>query len=137
MRQLPEAELDKYNESVILMAWNVEYSAEFEQWWDSLSAGEQDSLALSVAALIDEGPNLGRPQVDTVNGSRHSNMKELRSQHRGRPYRTFFAFDPRRSAILLIGGDKTGEKRFYDRMIPIADDLYDEYLEELKKEGLI
>ncbi len=119
------------------MEWNVEYSAEFEQWWDSLSAGEQDSVALSVAALIDEGPNLGRPQVDTVNGSRHTNMKELRTQHRGRPYRTFFAFDPRRSAILLIGGDKTGEKRFYDRMIPIADDLYDEHLAELKKEGLI
>jgi len=64
-------------------------------------------------------------------------MKELRTQHRGRPYRTFFAFDPRRAAILLIGGDKTGDKRFYDRFIPIADDLYDEYLDELKKEGLI
>jgi len=75
--------------------------------------------------------------VDTINGSRHTNMKELRTQHRGRPYRTFFAFDPRRAAILLIGGDKTGDKRFYDRLIPIADDLYDEYLEELKKEGLI
>lgn len=119
------------------MAWDVEYSNEFEQWWNSLDSAEQDSIALSVEALVDEGPNLGRPQVDTINASRHSNMKELRTQHRGKPYRTFFAFDPRRSAILLIGGEKTGDDRFYDRMIPIADDLYDEYLEEIKKEGLI
>jgi len=64
-------------------------------------------------------------------------MKELRTQSVGKPLRTFFAFDPRRSAILLIGGDKTGNKRFYDRMIPIADALYDEHLDELKREGLI
>ena len=64
-------------------------------------------------------------------------MKELRTQHQGRPLRTFFAFDPRRKAILLIGGDKTGDKQFYERMIPEADSLYDEHLAELKREGLI
>jgi hypothetical protein len=64
-------------------------------------------------------------------------MRELRVQSGGRPLRIFYAFDPRRSAILLIGGDKTGDKRFYDRMIPAADDLYDLYLEELRQEGLI
>jgi hypothetical protein len=64
-------------------------------------------------------------------------MKELRTQHQGRPLRTFFAFDPRRCAILLIGGDKSGDKRFYERMIPLADRLYDEHLEALRKEGLI
>jgi hypothetical protein len=64
-------------------------------------------------------------------------MKELRTQHAGRPIRTLFAFDPRRTAILLIGGDKTGDARSYDRMVPIADDLYDEYLADLRKEGLI
>jgi len=64
-------------------------------------------------------------------------MKELRTQHRGRPVRTFFAFDPRRRAILLIGGDKTGDDRFYDRMVPLADRLYDEHLDELRDEGLI
>lgn len=64
-------------------------------------------------------------------------MKELRTQCKGRPTRTFFAFDPRRMAILLIGGDKTGDDRFYDRMIPLADRLYDKHLEELRKEGLI
>lgn len=64
-------------------------------------------------------------------------MKELRTQSQGRPLRTFYAFDPRRCAILLIGGDKTGDNRFYEKMIPLADRLYDEYLKELKKEGLI
>jgi hypothetical protein len=64
-------------------------------------------------------------------------MKELRTQSGGEPLRTFFAFDPRRVAILLIGGCKTGDDRFYDRMIPVADDLYDVHLDELKKEGLL
>jgi hypothetical protein len=64
-------------------------------------------------------------------------MKELRTQCGGKPPRTFFAFDPRRTAILLIGGDKTGDARFYSRLLPLADDLYDQYLVELKKEGLI
>lgn len=62
-------------------------------------------------------------------------MKELPTQHRGRPIRTFFAFDPERSAVLLIGGDKTGDNRFYDRLIPRADDLYDQHLSELKKKA--
>jgi hypothetical protein len=64
-------------------------------------------------------------------------MKEMRIQHRGKPNRVFFAFDPRRHAILLIGGDKTGDAKFYERMIPLADELYDVYLKELKKEGLL
>ena len=64
-------------------------------------------------------------------------MKELRTQHQGRPLRTLFAFDPRRCAILLVGGDKTGDDRFYDRMVPVADRLYDEHLLALEKEGLI
>jgi hypothetical protein len=64
-------------------------------------------------------------------------MKELRTQNQGRPLRTLFAFDPRRCAILLVGGDKTGGDRFYDRMVPVADRLYDEHLLALEKEGLI
>jgi hypothetical protein len=64
-------------------------------------------------------------------------MKELRTQCRGRPLRTFFAFDPRRTAILLIGGDKTGDKRFYERMIPLVERFYNNYLEELRREGLL
>ena len=119
------------------MAWDVELTDEFLQWWNGLDPAEKGSLAVSIELLEEKGPNLGRPFVDSVNGSRHSNMKELRTQHQGKPYRSFFAFDPRRTAILLIGGDKTGDKRFYDRMIPIADDLYDGYLQEIEKEGLI
>lgn len=64
-------------------------------------------------------------------------MRELRTQHDGRPYRTLYAFDPRRVAILLIGGDKTGDGRWYERMVPVADRLYDEHLEELKQEGFL
>ncbi len=117
--------------------WDVEYTDEFGRWWADLDAEEQESVAASVELLIALGPHLSRPHADTVKGSRHSNMKELRTQHRGRPLRTFFAFDPRRRAILLIGGDKTGDSRFYERMIPEADRLYDEHLEELKEEGLL
>lgn len=72
-----------------------------------------------------------------MNASHFGNMKELRSQSAGSPLRTFFAFDPRRTAILLIGGDKTGDDRFYERMVPIADRLYTKYLQELKDEGLL
>ena len=64
-------------------------------------------------------------------------VSELRVQHRGEPYRVLFAFDPRRTAILLIGGNKAGDKLWYDKMIPLADRLYERYLEELRKEGLL
>ena len=117
--------------------WNVEFTDEFYAWWKSLSDSQQDALQAGIELLEMNGPSLGRPHADTVKGSRHPNMKELRTQQAGTPLRTFFAFDPRRSAILLIGGDKTGDKRFYDKMLPIADDLYDTYLKELQKEGLL
>jgi hypothetical protein len=117
--------------------WEVEFTDEFERWWTTLSADEQESVAASVELLRQVGPHLSRPHADVLHGSKHANMKELRTQYQGRPLRTMFAFDPRRSAILLIGGDKTGDDRFYERMIPIADRLYDEHLEQLQKEKLI
>jgi hypothetical protein len=120
-----------------LLVWEVEYTDEFEVWWNMLSPAEQDSVRFSVELLVARGPNLGRPHVDTVKASKHTHMKELRSQHQGRPLRTFFAFDPRRMAILLIGGDKTGNNRFYEEMVPLADQLYDAYMQQLKDEGLI
>lgn len=90
-----------------------------------------------VAILEDKGPALGRPWVDTLSkGSKHSNMKELRVQHRGKPYRILFAFDPRQTANLLIGGRKSG-KSWTKRIIEVADKIYDQYLRELKQEGLI
>ena len=94
-------------------------------------------MLVGVKLLRQIGPLLGRPYADTVNRSRHANMKGLRTQHRGRPLRTLFAFDPRRRSILLIGGDKSGDDRFYDRMIPLADRLYDEHLQQLREEGLV
>ena len=117
--------------------WEVEYTDEFGLWWETLDAGEQESIAASVELLRQLGPQLPRPHADTLKGSRHANMKELRIQHAGRPLRTLFAFDPRRTAILLIGGDKTGDDRFYQRLIPLADDLFDQHLAVLQREGLI
>ncbi len=117
--------------------WEVEYTDEFGVWWDSLTEAQQDDIAVSVELLCNLGPHLPRPHSDTLKGSRHSNMKELRTQSKGRPLRTLYVFDPRRRAILLIGGDKTGDNRFYDKMIPLADKLYDEHLKELKNDGLI
>jgi hypothetical protein len=116
--------------------WDVEFTDEFERWWNTLDVDEQESLAASVE-LRQIGPQLGRPHADSLKGSRHPNMKELRTQHQGRPLRTLFAFDPRRCALLLIGGDKTGDKQFYRRLIPLADRLYDEHLDQLRKEKLI
>lgn len=117
--------------------WEVEFTNEFEKWWDNLDKQQQSDLEASVQMLERFGPELSRPYADSVKASRHSNMKELRTQSGGKPLRTFFTFDPRRCAILLIGGDKTGDKRFYEKMIPLADRLYDEYIEELQNEGLI
>ncbi len=117
--------------------WQIEFTDEFELWWNGLSETEQDALAASVQVLEQLGPGLTRPHSDAVKGSKHANMKELRTQCQGRPLRTFYAFDPRRSAILLIGGDKTGNDRFYDEMLPVADCLYDEHLQQLSEEGLI
>lgn len=116
------------------MEWNVEYTDEFGKWWDDLTSDEQDSVEACIPFLRRHGPALGRPLVDVVKGSRHSNMKELRPPATN--IRIFFAFDPRRIAILLIGGDKTNRwQEWYEENIPIADALYDEYLEELRKEG--
>ncbi len=119
------------------MNWVVEYTDEFGDCWSTLSEAEQESLAASVQLLEERGPNLGFPHSSGINGSKHSHMRELRTQHEGRPYRTLYAFDPRRRAILLIGGDKTGDDRWYDVNVPVADRLYDEHLEQFRKEGLI
>lgn len=82
------------------------------------------------------GPNLGHPHSSGIIGSKHSHMRELRVQHQGEPYRVLYAFDPLRNAILLIGGNKTGDGRWYERFVPFADRLYDDHLETLIKEGL-
>ena len=83
------------------------------------------------------GPKLPYPYSSDVRGSHHGVMRELRSQSGGRPLQVFYAFDPRRTSILRVGEDKSGNDRFYEEYVPIADDLYDEHLEELRRESLI
>lgn len=119
------------------MKWDVEYTDEFGNWWGTLTDKEQISVAASVGLLEKCDPNLGFPHSSGIKNSRHNHMRELRTQHEGRPLRTLYAFDPRRKAVLLIGGDKSGNERWYDAYIPIAERLYDEHLTHLKKEGKI
>ncbi|MFT3882838.1 MAG: type II toxin-antitoxin system RelE/ParE family toxin [Gemmatales bacterium] len=102
------------------MEWSVLTHAEFDRWLLSQPEDVQVSIVAHAELLVSFGPNLGRPQVDTVKGSKHSNMKELRVQHQGDPYRILFAFDPKRHAILLLGGNKRGDKRWYKTNLPIA-----------------
>lgn len=114
--------------------WQVEGTDEFAGWFEGLDERDQEYLVAAVDKLEERGPALGRPFVDTIQGSRHPNMKELRPP--GGNIRVLFAFDPRRAAILLLGGDKTGRWReWYEENIPVADGLYDEHLEELRTEG--
>jgi hypothetical protein len=117
------------------MPWEVEFTDEFADWWHSLDEAEQEDVQASVLLLRERGPTLGRPHADLVATSAYPNMKELRTQHDGRPYRTLFAFDPRRVAILLIGGDKTGNDRWYLEFVPRADKIYAEHFRQLGLEN--
>ena len=119
------------------MPWEVEVTNEFIEWWKELADNQQDAVTAKVELLEERGPVLPSPHTSGIKGSRHGVMRELRVQAGGRPIRIFYAFDPRRAAILLIGGDKAGNDRFYVEYLPMADDLYDEHLEELRNEGLI
>jgi hypothetical protein len=119
------------------MPWEVEFTDEFEGWWNTLDAEEQDSVDVAVGLLEERGPNLPFPYTSGIETSRHAHMRELRIQHLGIPYRVLYAFDPRRIALLLIGGSKLGDERWYERFVPFADRLYDAHLETLRREGLI
>ena len=120
------------------MPWEVEYTNEFEEFWDDLSEGQQEALRARISLLREQGPNLKRPYVGEILTSRHSpRMKELVCNEEG-ALRVLFLFDPRRTAILLLGGDKTGIwDKWYETAVPEADNLYDTYLEELKREGFL
>jgi len=96
---------------------------------------QQDRIDFVVGLLEEKGPLLGRPFVGTIRASQYPNMKELRVQAAGDPIRVFFAFEPRRAAILLVGGDKTGDEQVYTRLLPAADALYAEHLEELMRDA--
>jgi hypothetical protein len=120
------------------MAWNVEGTDQFADWYQSLDAAESGRIDAAVELLEEHGPALGRPLVDTVTGSAFANMKELRVSTGSGQLRVLFIFDPRRTAILLLGGNKAGQWRaWYTENIPTADQLYREYLAELRQEGLV
>lgn len=117
------------------MSWNVLFHEAFEPEFDDLPEAVQDELLAHARLLEEFGPTLGRPRVDTLNGSRHANMKELRFNADDGVWRIAFAFDPQREAVLLVGGDKSGgsEKRFYKQLIAKADARLDEHIARLVK----
>lgn len=119
------------------MAWEVEFTDGFGMWWRTLDGEEQDAIDVVVGLLEERGPQLAFPRSSKVISSRHEHLRELRIQYKGEPYRILYASDPRRVAILLVGGSKTGDDRWYEKHVPMADALYDEHLEELREEGLI
>ena len=119
------------------MSWAVEFHDEFVPEFRRLDRQVQDET-YAVARMLEQfGPQLGRPRVDTLNGSRHANMKELRFSAAGGEWRLAFAFDPERRAILLVAGDKSGgsARRFYRALIARADARFDQHLARLANEG--
>ncbi len=115
------------------MPFTVNTSVEFDSWFTLLEEALQDDILFVVRLLEEHGPQLRRPYADTLEGTSLSNLKELRVQHRGEPYRILFVFDPKREALLLIGGNKAGDKRWYKRMIPSAEAIFEQHLETLEK----
>ncbi|MCM2265897.1 MAG: type II toxin-antitoxin system RelE/ParE family toxin [Desulfuromonadales bacterium] len=115
------------------MSWNVLFCDEFDAEFEGMAEGLQDELLAHALLLREFGPGLGRPTVDTLKGSKHPNMKELRFNWNGEVWRVAFAFDPKRQAVLLVGGDKASadQKRFYKRLIVVADERYNRHLSKL------
>jgi hypothetical protein len=115
------------------MAWEVEFTGQFETWWNSLAEDEQVEINAKVELLQERGPTLPRPRADVISTSRHANMKELRGKVDNRQLRVLYAFDLRRTALLLLGGDKTGDPNWYETFVPLADDLFDQHLRQLER----
>jgi hypothetical protein len=116
--------------------WAVEFHPDFDREYDDLAEAVQDELLAHLKLLEQFGPQLGRPRVDTLNDSRHANMKELRFDATGGVWRFAFAFDPNRHAVVLCGGDKSGgsERRFYRKLIAKADGRFHDHLARIKRE---
>src|SRR6267378_4992697 len=120
-----------------MKVWTVSFHDEFDSEFGALSEAVQDEMLAHAKLLEQFGPQLGRPRVDTLNGSRHANMKELRFEADNGVWRVAFAFDPKRQAVLLVAGDKSGgsEKRFYRELIRKADNRFDAHVARLKIKG--
>lgn len=117
------------------MPWEVLVAPEFTAWLAQQPTTGQMAIAVDLEVLAEFGPQLGRPQVDHIKGSKHTNLKELRTTSGVAVYRILFAFDPARRAVVLIGGDKAGQaqQRFYKRLITQADAILDRHLATMKK----
>ena len=115
--------------------WTVITTDLFNEWLEQQDESTQEKVLAALVVLQQQGPSLGRPLVDTVYDSKFTNMKELRVQHRGKPLRAFFAFDPLRQAIVLRIGDKGGKKRFYKEMLDIAEQQYELHLSTLGEQS--
>ena len=113
------------------MPYQVNFSPEFRSWWNEQEDDLQDRMLKVIGSLEEKGPHLGRPLADTLEDSNLSNLKELRIQYKGDPYRILYAFDPNREAALLIGGNKANNKKWYKQMIPLAEAIFATYLENL------
>lgn len=112
--------------------WEIILSDEIINWFKTLENHSQDAILVKINLLRNIGPALSRPHSDTLKQSRFKNLKELRVQNKKHIFRIFYAFDTKRQAIILLGGDKRGDKKFYERMIPQAEIILDRYLGEIK-----
>jgi hypothetical protein len=115
--------------------WSIEFTDEFETWWNDLNAEQQVRVNAGVILLQKLGPSLDHPYSTKIVSSRHAEMRELRVQYGGEPYRVLYAFDPRRTAILLLGGKKSGDDRWYKKFVRKADRLFEKHLAQIEKEG--
>ena len=118
---------------IVNESWQIEYTDEFYSWWMELTESVQDRCAAVVDMLEREGPTLRFPYSSEIVGSKIA-LRELRIQCGGHPYRILYAFDPARNALLILGGDKTGNSRWYEEYVPKAEKIYEQYLNELKEE---
>ena len=117
------------------MEWDVLISEEFERWFNDLPQRHKMAIATDLKVLKQVGPLLGRPYVDQIKGSNINNLKELRTKFSGHVYRSLFAFDPERKAVVLCGGDKKGKKQenFYERLIAQAESIFEKHLKQLQQ----
>lgn len=115
------------------MAWEIEGTETFSDWFTGLDDAEKESVIASVDLLEARGTTLGFPHTSSIESSQFGQMRELRVQHKGHPLRVLYAFDPRRVGLLLLGGDKTGNDRWYETLVPQADKLFAEHLAELRE----
>jgi hypothetical protein len=113
------------------MATEIVVTGEFKLWFEGLNESEQEAIDRIVGLLQERGATLEFPFSSGIKGTKVAGLRELRIQQAGRPYRTLYAFDPIRQAVLLVGGDKTGDSRWYEKAVRLAEKLFSEYLRGL------